>query len=244
MRAYFCLCVILGSTVWACGGSPFTSGNEGGRAGESAAGVGSGASPSGGSDTAGSPGAGGSNPVAGSASMGGTVNVGGLGIAGDLVVAGTAPTAGEPGTAGSGPDPVAQSCPKTQPSAGAGCADGLSCSYGKDLRPDCRVRAKCDGGTWAIDDPGCEPLPACESIEPGSMCDDSVARPCAIEGYIYCVCCSAGPSSGDCPHVMPNEGQTCVGDAACSYGSCATDSRMDVTCNGAAWDWTSAQCPQ
>lgn len=252
--------------MWACGGSPFTSDADVGNGGsdEPGAGVGNGASSSGGSvgtaGRGGKPGAGGSSPIAGSASTGGALNAGGLGMAGDFVVAGSTAVAGQPGTGGSSPDPIDQVCPKVQPGDGAGCADGLTCSYGKDLRPSCRVRAQCDGGTWALDDPGCEPLPECQDIEPGSSCDDSVAPPCAIDGYVFCACtgCSgSGPctsetvwrcaevsGSNNCPHIMPNEGQACFDETECSYGSCATDSHMDVSCDGSTWIWTSAQCPQ
>jgi hypothetical protein len=265
MRAY--LWMTLGMTVWACGGSAFTSveadgGSDGSgdAAGADNATAGGGRSSGGNVGNGGKPGTAGKPGVGGSTPLGGATNVGGLGIAGDVVIAGSGTVAGQPGTGGTGPDPSDQVCPKSEPLAGGGCADGLTCSYNKDLRPNCRVRAKCDGGKWSVDDPECEPLQECQGVQPGTMCDDSVAASCMIEGYIYCVCtgcsgagpcsnetvwrCTEGPDSNICPHVMPNEGQTCEGEVECPYGSCATDTSMVVSCNGATWGWTSAQCPQ
>ncbi len=264
MRAYSWM--VLGALALACGGSAFTSGGsepggEGGSGDEAGtAGVlGKAGRGSGGSVI----GSGGKVGVAGMATggtgTGGGISVGGFGIAGDLIAGGSFPIAGGPGTGGTGPDPepVDEACPKTIPATGGLCAEGLSCSYGTDIRAWCRMRAKCDGGKWAIYEPAddCPTLHACNDNVIGGSCDAQVANPCIKDQKLYCACvscvggaCSTGTwqcegvNTQGCPAMVPNEGQMCEGQAQCSYGNCAVGNPMDVTCNGATWGWETLGC--
>jgi hypothetical protein len=181
------------------------------------------------------------------------------------VTGGTQPIGGEPGTSGTntggtGPDPVDQTCPKDLPEAGKACAAGLTCSYGDDLRPSCRARAKCSEGKWLLEErAACEALPECQGIEEGKACKVELTPACVGEGAVYCVCtgctgagpcstetvwqCAESPGSDACPHVLPNEGQACEKEAECAYGSCVTENPMLARCDGATWQWEGQFCP-
>lgn len=278
----------LGVLAFACSGSAFTSddsgdggqGAEGGsESGASSGGVSSKAgSGSGGAHSAGSNGKGGSANKGGSTGQGGSVSAGGnLGIGG-LVVGGNPPIAGTGSTAGTGtagtssagtntggsanPDPIDKTCPKTQPTAGKGCAGELVCTYTSDVRPACRPYAKCENSKWAIVEPDCEALQACPALQVGKACDAQVAKPCMLSGEqgIYCVCtgcsgtggpcstetvwaCAASAGGVGCPALPPNMGQTCAGEVQCGYGSCTTANAISARCDGSVWEWELLACP-
>lgn len=264
--------ILLGTVAFACGGTAFTEG-EGGSNGEAGRGLGGALNRagrgSGGTtiSTGGKLGGGGSS-TAGDSNAGGAIEVGGeLGIGGDLLIGGSPPTAGTTsiggslGVAGTGPAPIDKVCPKTIPSAGAGCAGGLVCSYTADVRTSCRPIAKCDNGQWAIEKHECETLHACPALVVGDKCDASTAKPCMLNATdgVYCVCtgcgnggactdetvwaCSAGSGGSNCPKLPPNEGQMCSVDAPCGYGSCATGNGVSAACKGGFWDWDPVLCP-
>jgi large repetitive protein len=258
--------IALGGLALACGGTSFTStgdnaggvGNLGGKnTGGSAssqggslghAGSGVGGSLLGNGGKLGTAGAVGIAGKAGATSVGGggDVAAGGVGMGGEIANAG----------AGPGPDPIDKTCPLDLPESGRGCADGLTCSYGDDIRPACHSRAKCDNGVWTLELPKCVAINACDAIVQGSHCD---AKPsCTIQDSIFCACtgCTGvGPCSTEtvwqctgspagCPALIPNEGQVCVGNLACTYGSCTTGEKVTASCNGAAWGWKSLICPR
>ncbi len=284
MRAYSW--IAFGSVALACGGSAFTAetGNAGGDGGADdvtdggTAGVlnrggrGSGGSLIGSGGKIGGGGAGSKGGSAGSTSGGGVIGIAGnLGMAGDLVVGGSVSGAGQPGTAGTGtagagtggtsPNPIDKVCPKAEPVQGTGCADGLVCSYGTDVRTACRPVAKCSNKVWSVSKPVCEQLHGCPNVVMGTQCDAATAKACLLSATdgIYCVCtgCGNGGVCSDntvwaraasdgapgCPKLAPNEGQMCGGDLKCGYGSCRTGNGLSTVCNGSTWSWDSVLCP-
>jgi hypothetical protein len=264
----------LGGFVLACGGSAFTAadpngGDGGGGSATSEAGVlnraGAGGSllhgggkPPGGGDTA----------VAGDTASGGSGTTGGangtagdLGIAGDLVSGGTPPAGG---SAGTGPvEPVPDtSCPEKRPPKDYPCQGTLSCTYGTDVRTQCRDRATCHDGAWQLETPSCKELATCGTlVKPGVVCE-AQAAPCEKDGYQYCTCtacdgdvcgtkstwhCSGPAVVMGCPNLAPNEGQSCDAALTCSYGSCGLGSgqpqAIQATCQ-ATWSWEPNVCAQ
>jgi hypothetical protein len=273
MRAYSW--IALGTVALACSGSAFTANDEAagganGDAGEDGnagvlnrAGRGSGGSLIGSGGKLSSAG----NSFAGDVSSGGLIGVGGdSGVGGDLVVGGSFTVGGSTNTAGAGtggsdPAPVDQVCPKTMPTAGGMCSDGLVCSYTADVRTACRPLAKCDGGKWTISKPECEALHACPTLEIGKACDANLVKPCMLNATdgIYCVCtgcgsggacssetvwaCAGGSGGASCPKLPPNKGQMCSVDTPCGYGSCATENGVNAVCENGTWDWDGVLCP-
>jgi len=278
--------LVLGGLALACGGSAFTAapengnggaGNEGnGDAGAlNRAGRGSGGKKStagegaAGSDTssAGTDATGGTDTTSGGTDAGGTGTTrGGMpGVAGSLGIAGGVVTGGvtsSAGSAGTGTMPVPDTtCPETQPVKGGACQGELSCSYGADVRTQCRPLASCDSGDWAISDPACSKLHSCGGIVANAACEMGTAS-CVKDGYQYCVCslcqgnlcgmtptwhCHGGASAAGCPKLQPNEGQSCDGELKCRYGACgiAQDTPLDAVCNAdGTWHYQSVICVQ
>jgi hypothetical protein len=287
MRAYSW--IFLSGVVLACGGSAFTSNTDAGGSGNGGSGdgassgvLGSGGRASGGSQMGkGGKTSGGTGNMSGSGTTGGGTTGGGttggrpsgggstggagssagsVGTGGDIATGGSAGTAGMAGTAGGPPGPIDKVCPMSLPAPGDGCADGLICSYGADIRTSCRNRATCSGGVWTIDKPVCEQLHGCPNIQVGKQCDASVAKPCLIDsGNVYCVCtgcnsaglctnqtvwaCAGSAGGQGCPKVPPNEGQMCSGSESCGYGSCSTGNNLSTSCDGTTWSWSASVCP-
>jgi len=218
----------------------------------------------------------GGSATAGTASNGGAVGVGGLigvggdliGVAGDLVaggsvsMAGVAGVAGAGGTAGAGgsgnPD---QSCPVLTPTSGAPCANGLSCSFGKDIRPNCRPQASCVQGGWALKDAGCKQIHACSGdVAAGGLCDATTAGSCVFGGTQFCICsqcvgnlcgtnatwhCASSSGDAGCPKIAPNLGEACATQMKCQYGGCGLPQSgpISATCDGKTWSWEGVVCP-
>jgi hypothetical protein len=260
----------LGGVALACSGTSFTTGEGGGgssaggdessggilnRAGRNSGGtLGKGGKSAGGSDSGGTATAGSETggTSSGGSGMGGDVSVGG-----DVVTAGTA-TGGNAGTS-SGP-PVDLVCPKSQPSNGALCKDGLTCSYGADLRVACRNMAKCDGGKWTVTKASCEGLHACADTVKDSVACDAQAPECIFDSSQVCVCtacnnnglcsvdqyhwaCAGGSGGPACPVIPPNLGQPCGGQPSCPYGSCAAGNNVTASCTNQSWSWEQNPCP-
>lgn len=266
----------LSSIVLACGGSAFTeagpNGDNGGSgdatsdAGTSTrAGNGAGGSSTdhgGATATAGTAAAAGDTVSGGSESAGGaTATAGTVGIAGDLVTAGTQAMGGNAGT---GPvDPVPDtSCPEKRPPKDYPCQGALSCTYGDDVRTQCRARATCHNGAWEIQTQSCKALATCGTLaKPGVACE-AQAEPCVKDGYQYCTCtacdgdvcgtkatwhCTGGAIIAGCPNLAPNEGQGCDAALTCNYGSCGPGSgqpeAIQATCES-TWSWQPSICGQ
>jgi hypothetical protein len=248
--------MVLGGLTLACGGSAFTgvtddteTGGSGGAAGSSS---------SAGRRTGGSSGKGGKTSTGGGAT-GGSETAGGS--AGASATGGAAPTAGQPGVAGGMTEPTPDTtCPSSAPSAGGACKEGLTCSYGTDVRLDCRTRATCDGGHWTLFDPDCKQLPTCTSdVSAGNNCDMDEAV-CVKDDSQYCQCsacigmvcgteatwhCTSSSSSAGCPKLAPNQGQPCEGERKCQYGACGLGqvSQAEASCDGRTWSYEMVPCP-
>lgn len=281
---------VLGGVALACSGTSFSSGGSGnggnGGSGDTSsdagdAGVQPGAGNSSGGSSTGNGGKGnagkgsGGNATAGT-DTGGTTANGGVGIAGDISVggdlviagttsggssAGTGAVAGAAGTAGTNGGPnVDLVCPKSEPSNGGLCKDGLSCTYGSDLRAQCRNTAQCNGGKWTLNKVVCPDMHGCQNVVVGKQCDPNAAA-CALgDTGVVCVCapcgnasCSAehtwacaGSSGGQaCPKAVPNLGQTCAtNDLKCPYGSCDTGYPVTASCSAGFWNWEQGFCAQ
>ncbi len=263
MRAYSW--IVLGVFAFACGGSAFSAaGNGDGEGGSATGGVSVG---QGGATSRGGKGPGGSSFFNGGSLIGnggllgkaGSVSQGGeASDGGDVAVGGSVTLGGSTGMAGAGPDPIDEKCPLALPDdPNVGCVDGLSCSYGDDIRSSCRSRAICQDGKWQLTLIECADLLACPHFQVGAKCD--AAKPCSLQSTILCLCtgcsgggpCSdvttwacAGSSGGNiCPEVLPNEGQACAGATKCPYGSCTTEDSITASCDGAAWSWQFGACP-
>jgi hypothetical protein len=251
-----------------CGGNAFTSANGAGGTAQAGAG-GSGTiagsanggttsragNSSGGSGQAGTS-SGGSPPIAGN----GGVNSGGTSSGGT----GAAGSAGSSAGAGGS---VLDKCPPNPPASGA-CKTGLECTYGDDLRAECRNRYNCVSGKWQSQLDNCAPLEDCSEVDGGirqvgTSCP-TVGVDCTFangtEGLIYCRCDAQlagtmstpiwdceGPPPAPCPKVLPNEGQPCDGSSSgnmCVYGSCdfGAESIAGMQCQNGVWTRTAGGC--
>lgn len=255
-----------GGSLFGKGGKAPTAGTVG-IAGASASGgtIGSAGEPNAGGDatTGGGTTTGGTSPTGGSSAAGAGATGGGS-LGGSMTTGGTSPTAGAGGggAAGSGGAPPAPDkvCPTKQPTSGGRCIDGLVCTYGTDVRTSCRPVAKCTGGKWAIDQPGCPTLNVCPILKVGDKCD-APGHGCMLDATsgVYCVCsscsgsgvctvtptwaCAGGSSGGLCPTVAPNQGRTCSPEnLSCGYGSCATGNPITAVCDS-TWKWVGEMCP-
>lgn len=158
--------------------------------------------------------------------------------------------------------PPASVCPEKRPESGQACEGSLSCSYGEDVRTQCRARASCSDGVWKLSEPDCPELAECGALVRTGVVCEAQAAPCATSEFQYCECsacegdvcaakstwhCSGGSSSGGCSRLAPNQGQSCSGDASCSYGACGLGSggpqALQVTCQG-TWTWQPSDCAQ
>ena len=161
-------------------------------------------------------------------------------------------------------------CPTVAPVNGAACTPPYAtsgfataeCSYGDDLRPQCRTTAVCTAHAWQVTTPTCTapPLPAACSIPPpseSSACADETlscwygdGTRCACSacygGSEYPLCAPidppewhcATPATG-CPAVMPQSGTACSTPGA----SCGPDCTLTVTCTNGIWQWAVGECP-
>jgi hypothetical protein len=188
-----------------------------------------------------------------------TTNCGGSVVAtggGSTTTSGPTTTTSSSSSTG-GPGPTG--CPATLPSGScAGVTDGLECSYGDSVRPECRTTVSCDKGGWSTVDPTgpCSPPPSdCPATQPQNQVDlcTTMGDVCTYADTI-CVCdaCALGPCmvppvrwqcanvSGPpaCPSVIPNAGTACGTDGlSCTYGLLCAGSGRSVKCTGGAWQW-------
>lgn len=253
MRAYL-LAAVCG-LVLGCSGGAFTSSND---SLSSDGGTGAVAAGGGGSD----PGLGGSSTGANGgdvASAGSQVNGGSGSVGGDPGVSGGPPI--DPGAGGAPAEPGPDtSCPTSPPQSGGACADGLTCTYGSDVRLECRQRATCQNGSWTTEEPACKQLRACSGdLKPGDTCDAGSAA-CVKNGAQYCACsacvgtlcgteatwhCTSESGSSRCPKLAPNQGEACSQETSCDYGVCGLPQAGAVraVCDGHSWSYESVPCP-
>ena len=193
----------------------------------------------------------------GSSGTGGTTGTGG----GSTTGTGTGGTGSGGGTTTTKKSP----CPKS-PAPGTACTiPNLACSYGDDVRAECREVDTCTGGVWVADHTACPPQsPACPSSPPPNKSSCSLDAGShrllrvpqrgrlrllrrARRGGGLCMVgppewyCGSPMGPAACPAITPNEGTTCS-DAGliCSYPSgCG----LTASCTGGLWTWTMSACP-
>lgn len=266
-----------------CGGTSFTSTSTGGTGGSSGAGdngggaeagggaLGGGGSAQGGSNSGGHGGRGHAGSGQGGSGQGGTGQGGGS-VAGSPPVGGSggsnaggtsaggagAGGAGA-GSGGTGGGSVITACPKEPPTSMSACQSGLDCTYGDDVRLNCRAHYTCKNGAFVSAVSFCKPLGDCIDRaggipHPGDTCT-AMGEECLLQdppNYIYCRCdsswvCAATPSQvqSSCPQVAPNLGQACETSAiSCQYGSCSFPAAYDPTlqCKDKLWTQITAPC--
>ncbi|MGO8971253.1 MAG: hypothetical protein ACLQDQ_16980 [Myxococcaceae bacterium] len=157
-------------------------------------------------------------------------------------------------------------CPGFPPDASAACpVPGLMCSWGGDLRAECRTFATCGDVApgWQLSGGSCTlPVPSCPATAPpttpgGAPCTQrelgltcvyaATAYTCAngcggpiVTGQtdVWCV----SPLDAGCPPFVPNLGTECQpAGLACDYNACASGG-MAVTCQG-IWQMQPIACP-
>jgi hypothetical protein len=236
-----------GTSGAAMGGAGAGSGGGSGRAGAGSGGIG-------GAGFGGKGGAGsGGNGGAGGAGSGGKGGAGSGGKGGT----GGAGSGGKGGSGGAGP----RMCPPDAPSAGAACSFMGHCSYGTHPLQRCRDVYACDGVRWQLtQDASCATPPSCQSLPTppiiNAQCTPEGAE-CQGANNLYCLCapdcstvCTVPPIwqcfgvPGDCPSVLPNQGQPCNVNLSCVYGSCASQTGVQAICENGAWTWLGLFCPQ
>jgi hypothetical protein len=151
-------------------------------------------------------------------------------------------------------------CPPSSAAASGACArEGLVCEYGDDLRPACRDRATCTGGSWIVATPLCTLIPPATGGCPNTR-EEAQGKPCApgdaLCGYggLVCTCAAcapggpvgcdvtSGPTTWYCeapnpdpqgPPARPRLGATCATDGVACIYSCGFEGGR--TCRGGTW---------
>jgi hypothetical protein len=155
----------------------------------------------------------------------------------------------------------AELCPGAAP-ANAGCAtDGLRCSYGDSVRPECRPAWTCSGGRFADSSRSCPAPPAgfCPAAPPAKGQCGTDGAVCAYTDATLCVCarcfgqlcqlepnwlCAPPPSNAGCPAAVPNDGSACAVDGVeCVYGEECSGSGATARCADGTWHWVKIACP-
>ena len=118
------------------------------------------------------------------------------------------------------------------------CAEGLTCEYGTDPRPNCRPSAVCRGAAWVVSQPSCAQLPtvtcpATRAAAAGQSCATDGAY-CTYSG-VSCKCTNcppgpisicSGPLTWSCPD--PNTTPGCPAGIPLLGSACSTE---NLTCN-------------
>jgi hypothetical protein len=156
-------------------------------------------------------------------------------------------------------------CPAAEPTGGscAGLQDGLECTYGSSVRPECRDQWTCASGQWEEAGTACAMTTTCGTTEPtaGSVCQPSGAGgDVCTYGNTICICdactgglCTSGPimwlcvlppATPGCPAVAPNEGAPCTSNGLeCTYGKLCSISGVETQCTNGVWTWPPVACP-
>jgi hypothetical protein len=174
---------------------------------------------------------------------------------------GTAGTGGGAGPAGTGGGVAyVATCPVALPADGAACIEAdRTCSYGTAPRGECRDRATCVGGHWAVhagacappslaaDCPAAAPAPQALCTKDQQLCAYPDGRECVcFAGAISklgWVCDAPRNTGGDCPASAPNAGTPCAGTASCTYVcGLLTANSVLARCVSGAWTWAFTPC--
>jgi hypothetical protein len=149
-------------------------------------------------------------------------------------------------------------CPETEPSGGqCNAPTGFRCTYGEQVRPECRHEWICgDGGSWLMTKGVCLSPPAdhCAFTEPPSGQCGQEGDVCVVGAATICQCsscfggpcsppppmwqCSGPPANPGCPAIVPNDGSACTSEGAeCTYGNVCSASGALARCKGGLWLW-------
>lgn len=156
-------------------------------------------------------------------------------------------------------------CPVKQPEGGnCDAPDGLRCTYGAQVRPECRREWTCSDGQWATPLSVCLSPPAdhCAFTEPPSGECMQEGDVCVVEAATICQCsacfgdgpcmvpppvwqCSGPPMTSGCPAIVPNDGSACTSEGLeCTYGNVCSASGALARCKAGKWLWeTQIACP-
>lgn len=169
--------------------------------------------------------------------------------------AGGGPSGGGGGAGGGGAVDVV-GCPAA-PVSGRACApNGRLCTYGSAPRGECRDRATCVEGAWAVRAGDCAPpsdAGACPASAPTAEACTPKDQLCAYAGGVECVCVGSGvgwqcdtprsPTPG-CPVTPPNAGTSCAPAATCAYacGLLSTHAIFAQCAADGTWTWSLMPC--
>jgi hypothetical protein len=155
------------------------------------------------------------------------------------------------------PASYAGGCPSVLPAPGPCAPEGRACTYGQAVHLDCRDRATCKSGRWAIvrgTCPALSPPAQCPaSPVPGGACSGSLL--CSYPSGTECACSAGKPLPAQwlcdlprmepgCPPTPPNAGTACTGiPHNCNY-TCGSLGATNVStyCEGDGV-WTVAESP-
>ncbi len=157
-------------------------------------------------------------------------------------------------------------CPLGEPAYGDSCdaPDTLRCTYGEQVRPECRHDWLCNHGQWVSTKSVCLSPPAdhCAFTEPptgecaqeGDICVVGAATICQCSSCFGGPCmapppkwqCSGPPTTPGCPAIVPNDGSACASAGLeCTYGNVCSQSGALARCEGGTWRWdTSIACAE
>jgi hypothetical protein len=163
-------------------------------------------------------------------------------------------------------------CPPSAPAEGDPClANAMQCTYGSDVRAECRDVFTCNSGKFqrstqfgtcdAAEAGACPGSPP--AIDGGSDSCSALGTTCGYGDGTVCACvdclpgplchqvpdfwyCTAPPSNAGCPSAIANAGTTCTqAGLRCSYGGGPSlGCGVDAECSGGWWIWSPVICPQ
>jgi len=172
---------------------------------------------------------------------------------------------------GMGTVPDLTQCPTEEPALEAACtADGAVCTYGNEVRVDCRHALRCASGKWMKHEgwgdcrsapktycPAAPPSGACTPVTwEGQPIEGRGQAVCDYAGGATCVCspclgencvgfvwdCAMPPAKAACPAIAPNLGGACaVIGVTCNYGF-PCQGGASFVCKDSVWYPLPAQC--
>jgi hypothetical protein len=148
-------------------------------------------------------------------------------------------------------------CPAVEPAGGSCVApEGQRCTYGEQVRPECRHDWTCSNGAWATTKSVCLSPPAdhCNFTEPPSGVCGQEGDICVVGAATICQCsscfggpcmapppkwaCSGPPAMPGCPAIVPNDGTACSAEGLeCAYGNPCSGSGAFAICKAGKWLW-------
>ena len=167
---------------------------------------------------------------------------------------GTGGTSSASGTSSTGGG-ISSLCPATEPEGGACDTDGQHCTWGDEVRAECRRARTCTSGEWSAPEPACVTPPAdhCAFTEPPPGVCSHYGDICIVGAATICRCdvsnggpsdpeptwrCAAPPDTAGCPTTAPNDGTACTSEGLrCNYGNFCIQLGASARCTGGTWRW-------